>query len=161
VDVKESSTRWIIIGSAAALWASTALAAWMELALHWYLAIWLAAGVASLGVVALLMDASARARETERRAAGRAACDDMLKVLCAAIGDNARRAEVAADKHAGRVEAAATRHVERLRREVFTFDRLTANLARGEALAAHDAALEAEARNAGNDTGPMPVVSRW
>lgn len=156
VDVNESRIRWIIIiSSAAALWVSTALTASAGVALHWYLAIWLATGVVSLGVVACLMDAMARAREADRQAAGRAARNEEVKAVCAAIGENARRVEVAADRHARRVEAATQGHGDRLHRDVYA---VMASTWRGEALAASDA-MEAAARSVGGDTGPMQAVS--
>lgn len=146
VDVRESSTRWIISSTATALWVTTALAASVELTMHWYLALWLATAVASLGVLVVLFDALARTREAHKYEAGRASFDETVKVLCAAIGE-----------HATRMEVATRGHADRLRSDVFTAERLVASKWRGETLAQYDAAMEA-ARRRGSDTGPMPVI---
>lgn len=147
VDVRKSTTRWIISVTATALWVTTALAASVELAMHWYLALWLATAVASMGVLVILFDDMTRAREAYKDESGRASFDETIKVLCAAIGD-----------HATRMEIATKGHGDRLRSDVFTAERLVASKWRGETLAKYDAASEA-ARRHGSDTGPLPIIS--
>lgn len=137
VDVNESSMRWIIGSTAAALWVTILLTASIGLTLHWYLTIWLATAVASGGVVACLVDAMARARETRA-----------IAVLREVIGE-----------HAKRMEEATSGHAERLRSDVFTLERWMANRWRGDALAKHDATVEAARR--GSDSGPLPSISGW
>ncbi|MFI7644273.1 hypothetical protein [Nonomuraea sp. NPDC049400] len=147
MDVKVGSTRWIIGSTAAALWVTTALAAKAELSLHWYLAIGMATVVASGGVLVCIADALTRAREAHQTAAGRAAFNEGIQEIRAAIGE-----------HAERMEIATLGHADQLRRDVLTADRwlLTAKW-RGHALAQHDAAAEAAQR--GSDSGQWPIVS--
>jgi hypothetical protein len=136
--VRESNTRRIIGSTAAALWVATALTAGIGVTVHWFLAIWLATAVASLGVLAILVDAMARARETQRSEAGRTSLHDSVQLLCAAI----------------------ERHGDRLRNDVFNAEWSRITKWRGQTLAQFDAEAEA-ARRQGNDTGPLPIISTW
>lgn len=153
--MKGSRIRWIVGGAATALGVGVPLAATVAVASHWHPAIWLASTLASLGGVVFLLDAMARAREAENRAADRTVFNEGIAVLCAAIGENARRVEAAADRHARRVEEVTRGHGVQLRDDVYT---IMANTWRGEALAASDA-RETAARKVGSDTGPMQAIS--
>jgi hypothetical protein len=137
----------------------------MELEIHWYMAVVLAAAMISGGAFAYGVDARAKKRdaarreiEHARRAAEKTAIEDAVRRVCKAIDNNARRFEEAASSHAVRMEEVTRGHGEQLRSDVFTVERLLANMQRGEVLAHIDAALEAEARNPHTDSGPFPVV---
>ncbi|MEU8151689.1 hypothetical protein [Nonomuraea sp. NPDC048901] len=147
VDVRKSSTLWIISMMATALWVTTALAASVELTMHWYLALMLATAVASIGALIILNDNMTRARDAQKYEAGRASFDETVRVVCAAIGE-----------HATRMEIATKGHGDRLRSDVLTAERLIASKWRGETIAQYDAAMEA-ARRHGSDTGPLPIIS--
>ncbi|MEV4178784.1 hypothetical protein [Nonomuraea sp. NPDC049709] len=140
--------RWIIGSTAAALWVTTALTAGAGVTMHVYLAVLLATTVASCGVLLCLADAMARARVTQSSAAGRAALDASVQVLTGAI-----------DQHAVRMEKATAVHGDRLRRDVFSAERIMTTKWRGEALASLDASLEEAARARGSDTGPLPKIT--
>jgi hypothetical protein len=146
--LNQRNTRWIICGTAAALWVTTALTAHAGLGLRMYLAVWLATLIASCAALACLVDAMAQAREERKRAMARAELGEAVQVLCGAIGD-----------HAGRMETVTAGHGERLRRDVFAAERWVTNRWRGEALAQYDAA--AEAARHGSDTGPLPPISAF
>lgn len=145
--MNKRSTRWIIGSTAATLWVATALAASVELSLHWYLAIGMAAVVASGGVLVCLGDAMTSAREAQQSAAERAALDESIQAI-----------RVAIEEHATRMEAATTVHGNQLRADVFNAERWLTNKWRGQSLSQIDAAAEAARRN-GSDTGPLPPIS--
>jgi hypothetical protein len=144
--VNVCTTRWIIGSVAAALWALTVITATVNIHVRWYLAIWLGAFIASLGVLACLVDAMARVREARRHAAGRVALDQSVEAVCAAL-----------DKHADRMERSVNSHGRRMESSVFTAERWQANGRRGEILAQIDAA-QAVATQRGDETGPLPAI---
>lgn len=135
--LKESGARWIIGGTNGVLWLTLAWAASAELAMHWYLAIWLAVAMAGCGGIVYLADLTARMRDVRLSAEERAALGESVETILRSIKGQE----------------------ERLRADVLTADRIAVQRWRGEALAQIDAALEAAARRGGSDTGPLPIVS--
>ncbi|SEN91354.1 hypothetical protein [Nonomuraea pusilla] len=144
--MNERKTRWIIGSVAAALWATIVVATAIELSLRWYLAIWLAALVASCMVLAFLVDGMAKVREERSAAALRAAINDGVQDLCTAI-----------DQHGTRMEVTSREHGDKLAKSVLSAERWLTNGWRAEKLAQMDAAA-AKAAQLGDETGPLPIV---
>jgi hypothetical protein len=137
VEVNKRSTRWIIGGAAAALWGTTLATATIELHMRWYLALWLATGVASAAVLICLGDSLAAARQVEREARSKAAFDEGLRIITAAIRE----------------------HGEKVCKSVFSAQHWAAIVFRAGKLAEYDAAAAKEAQS-GDETGPFRAISR-
>ena len=137
----ERKTRWIIGTAAVALWGVTVTTAGLEVGFRWYLAIWLATFVGSLGVLICIADGMIRARQAEAAMLGRLGVGEVKEAIA---------------RHAARMEQATKTHGDKMAKNVFAADRWFANGKRGEVLAQLDAA-EAVRRNNGL-SGPINVV---
>jgi hypothetical protein len=139
--VKQRNTRWITGTAAVALWGLTVTAAGLEIGVRWYLAIWLATFVGSLGVLICIADSMIRARQAERTDLGRDGVGEVKEAIA---------------RHAARMEQATKTHGDKMERKVFAADRWYANGSRGETLAKLDAAEAV--RRSSEDSGPINIV---
>lgn len=139
--MKQRKTRWIIGTAAVTLWGATVTAAGLELGVRWYLAIWLATFIGSLGVLICIADGMIHARQAETTDLGRDGLGEVKEAIA---------------RHAARMEQATKTHGDKMAKNVFAADRWFANGSRGEVLAQLDAA-EAVRRN-NEDSGPINVV---
>lgn len=142
--MKQRKTRWTqwIVGAAVVLWGTTLATAGLGIEIRWYLAVWLATLVASLGVAVCAVDDMIGKHQSATATLGRSLVREGVSEVQAAIA-----------LHASRMEQATTGHGDKMAKNVFAADRWYINGHRGEVLAQLDAAEAV--RRSQEDSGPI------